>query len=58
VDYQHEARHDPGGDALRVLRGGAWNDNARHDRVSYRVDTNPDFFYDYVGLRVVVAPVL
>jgi formylglycine-generating enzyme required for sulfatase activity len=58
VDYQHEARHDPGGYALRVLRGGAWSSEARNARVSYRGVNHPDNVNGYVGLRVIVAPAL
>jgi formylglycine-generating enzyme required for sulfatase activity len=40
-----------------VLRGGAWLEEAEYARVSYRTRVRPDGFLDYVGLRVVVAPI-
>jgi formylglycine-generating enzyme required for sulfatase activity len=56
--YKSDARNAPAGEASRVLRGGAWGDHARDARVSSRSLAPPAFFSSYVGLRVVVAPVL
>ena len=39
-----------------TLRGGAWNNDSRNARVSYRNDNHPDIFNDNIGFRVVVAP--
>ena len=39
-----------------MLRGGAWNNNARNARVSYRNNAHPANFNNNVGVRVVVAP--
>jgi len=46
------------GEPDMVLRGGAWYDNARDARVSFRDRARPAYFFYFVGLRVVVAPVL
>jgi formylglycine-generating enzyme required for sulfatase activity len=46
-----------GGDSI-ALRGGSWNYSQRDARVSFRGVNPPDYFYGYVGFRVVVAPVL
>ena len=46
------------GEPDMVLRGGAWNDDARDARVSCRFYAYPAYFYYFAGLRVVVAPVL
>jgi formylglycine-generating enzyme required for sulfatase activity len=60
VDYPYkpDARNNPAGDARRVLRGGAWSNNARRARVSDRLNAHPANFGSGVGVRVVVAPVL
>jgi formylglycine-generating enzyme required for sulfatase activity len=39
--------------ALRVLRGGSWNDEARDVRSSYRDRNNPANCNDYLGFRCV-----
>ncbi len=41
-----------------ALRGGAWNLHLRRARVSYRNHNHPGDFYYYIGVRVVVGPVL
>jgi formylglycine-generating enzyme required for sulfatase activity/energy-coupling factor transporter ATP-binding protein EcfA2 len=41
----------------RALRGGSWSGNLRNARVSYRLDSRPDYFSVDIGFRVVVAPV-
>jgi formylglycine-generating enzyme required for sulfatase activity len=48
-----EARDPPGPSAgtHRVLRGGAWDDNARNNRVSNRYWLPPDSRYFYAGFR-------
>jgi len=56
--YKPDARNNPVGDARRVLRGGAWDYDARDARVSSRSYALPAVFNDSVGVRVVVAPVL
>ena len=39
-----------------ALRGGAWNNNQRNARVSYRNNNQPNNFNHNVGFRVCVAP--
>lgn len=39
-------------DALRVLRGGSWNNNARHCRITNRTSRFPDFRDGNLGFRV------
>jgi iron(II)-dependent oxidoreductase len=56
--YQHDARHNPEGEALRALRGGAWLYHHRYARVSSRNDSLPVLFNDDLGFRLVLAPVL
>jgi formylglycine-generating enzyme required for sulfatase activity len=56
--YRHDARHDPEEKTLRVLRGGACHCHRLDARVSSRLRTYPVTFFDYIGVRVVVAPVL
>jgi formylglycine-generating enzyme required for sulfatase activity len=46
------------GEEARALRGGAWFSLRRHARASARRHSLPDHFISYIGLRVVVAPVL
>ena len=38
-----------------TLRGGAWNNNQRNARVSYRNNNHPDNYNNNVGMRVVCA---
>jgi formylglycine-generating enzyme required for sulfatase activity len=47
-------RHEWAG--LETLRGGAWNNDARNARVSYRNRNHPANYNDNAGFRVVVAP--
>jgi formylglycine-generating enzyme required for sulfatase activity len=58
TSYRHEARHDPEGETLRALRGGYWPGSRRPARVSERFGSRPERFFNYVGVRVVMAPVL
>ncbi len=44
------------GQALRVLRGGAYNNSAVNCRSAYRNNNNPDNRNNNNGLRVVRAP--
>ncbi|MBP6826407.1 MAG: formylglycine-generating enzyme family protein [Saprospiraceae bacterium] len=39
--------------ALRALRGGSWNNNARHCRITNRTNRFPDFRDGNLGFRVV-----
>jgi formylglycine-generating enzyme required for sulfatase activity len=43
-------------DVLRVLRGGSFLNLARDLRCASRLGYNPDYWYWYLGFRVVVAP--
>ena len=49
---------DASGSDTRPLRGGAWNVDARHARVSSRGRLHPADFTNVAGFRVVVVPVL
>lgn len=56
-DYygQYAAGQDPVGPssgALRVNRGGGWNDFAKHVRVAYRSVTTPDTVEQNLGFRI------
>ena len=42
-------------DRLRVLRGGAWNNNRRNVRCAYRNINNPHNRNNNVGFRVVLV---
>lgn len=42
----------PSQGALRVLRGGSWNNNSRHCRLSNRTSRSPDFRDGNLGFRV------
>jgi formylglycine-generating enzyme required for sulfatase activity len=53
-----DGRNDLQAEGSRTLRGGSWISDRRYARVSYRCFNHPDFFYDFIGFRVVVAPVL
>jgi formylglycine-generating enzyme required for sulfatase activity len=56
--YQtNNEREDPFADGRRTLRGGAWVNDHRSARVSYRVHLHPVTFPNCIGVRV-VAPVL
>jgi formylglycine-generating enzyme required for sulfatase activity len=46
------------GGATRVLRGGAWSDISYVCRSAYRLYGTPNNSFDFVGFRVVLAPVL
>ena len=54
--YAHSGVRDPTGPATgtnRVLRGGAWDDNARNIRLSNRYSLAPDSRRFYAGFRCV-----
>ena len=44
---------DPGGDAVRVLRGGSWHVSPEFARASFRNRYHPDGRFDRFGFRVV-----
>ena len=50
-----DGREDPRAEGRRVVRGGAWDYFQRYARCAYRYRNIPDYFYYYVGLRVVVS---
>ena len=53
--YSSDEQTDPMGPAngsCRIVRGGAWNDNATACRVSYREYYGPSTKYNYLGLRL------
>jgi formylglycine-generating enzyme required for sulfatase activity len=52
----YEPDEDLGGDAQRVLRGGAFWDMDRYLRCSYRMAHPPGTQAPYFGIRIVVAP--
>ncbi len=41
--------------SYRVLRGGSWDSNAKYCRVSFRLNSNPDFRYDDGGFRLALS---
>ena len=52
--YTRSEAHDPIGPSNgthRALRGGAWDDNARNNRLSNRYSLAPDSRYFYAGFR-------
>jgi formylglycine-generating enzyme required for sulfatase activity len=60
-DYPYrpdDGREDPLAEGRRTLRGGSWYVSQGDARVSSRTNGHPVTFYDLVGFRVVVAPVL
>jgi formylglycine-generating enzyme required for sulfatase activity len=46
---------DGGNSSYRMLRGGSWYLNPRDCRSAYRNGDAPDYWYNYIGFRVVVA---
>jgi formylglycine-generating enzyme required for sulfatase activity len=51
-----DGREDLEAKGPRVLRGGSWFDpSERYTRCAFRLYLHPSFFYDNVGLRVVVS---
>ena len=61
ANYPNTAVTDPyvgNTGALRVLRGGSWSNNSYGCRSALRNYGVPSFLDDYVGFRVVLAPVL
>jgi hypothetical protein len=44
-----------GKNALRVLRGGSWNNNRRNCRAAYRNRNDPVNFNNNVGFRVALS---
>jgi formylglycine-generating enzyme required for sulfatase activity len=55
-NYSTEADESLGGDAGRVLRGGAFCYYASDARCAFRGDWFPDAVFHYVGFRVAVTP--
>jgi formylglycine-generating enzyme required for sulfatase activity/energy-coupling factor transporter ATP-binding protein EcfA2 len=49
--------YDPD-EQTRALRGGSWYDSRRGARLSSRYRDPPDLFFNDIGLRLVVAPIL
>ena len=58
IDLKGSVKTD--GNDTRVLRGGAFSDNADFVRVSYRDDHSPSVVVSYCGFRLVygVFPIL
>ena len=54
-NYSKNENNDPEGDAMRVLRGGAFYDNERNVRCAYRNRHDPNGRDNNIGFRVVVA---
>ena len=57
-DYPYEAsdgREDEGASGVRVLRGGAFNNNMNNARCAYRNNNNPDNHNNNIGFRVAVS---
>jgi formylglycine-generating enzyme required for sulfatase activity len=42
--------------SYRVLRGGSWRNGPSFCRAAFRYINTPDYRYDYLGFRVVLAP--
>jgi len=42
----------------RVLRGGSWGNNSANCRSAYRNFSNPSLTFSFIGIRVVLAPIL
>ena len=58
-DYPAEKVTDPAGPDSgdkRVIRGGAWSNNARLLRVSFRDMSKPDVKNKYIGFRCAANP--
>ena len=55
--YEEVADESLEGDALRVLRGGAFDGDQGDVRCAGRYGGNPGYWDRYSGFRVVVAPV-
>jgi formylglycine-generating enzyme required for sulfatase activity len=43
------------GAAYRVVRGGSWDSFPWHCRPAYRGGSGPEYWYDYLGFRVVAS---
>jgi formylglycine-generating enzyme required for sulfatase activity len=54
--YREAADESLEGLADRVVRGGAWDNNSRFIRCTYRFGLNPYFAYDTLGFRVIISP--
>ena len=54
--YEKSHAHDPLGPmhegTERVLRGGSWNNFARHVRAASRLAYEPSFAFDFIGFRI------
>jgi formylglycine-generating enzyme required for sulfatase activity len=46
----------PSGGSDRVARGGSWDRNAEYCRVANRYNRTPDYRYNNIGFRLVLAP--
>ena len=60
-DYSSSAQTNPTGPRngkVRVIRGGAWNNEASACRVTYRNNTDPSDRYSTLGFRVVATTCL
>jgi len=57
-DLKRQAREDPAATGRRVLRGGAFDGDARYARCAVRGDLNPVSRFDYLGFRVVASPLV
>jgi formylglycine-generating enzyme required for sulfatase activity len=57
--YTAAAAHDPSGPisgSMRVIRGGSWQDKARHTRAANRKSDFPDNRTSYTGFRIAREP--
>ena len=55
-NYEHEVDDALEGGALRVLRGGSFNDNGYGVRAAFRHGSGPDLRSGGIGFRVVLLP--
>jgi formylglycine-generating enzyme required for sulfatase activity len=60
ANYPAGAVTDPfvTGGPYRVVRGGGWYDGSIDCRSAFRSSSGPGDAYDFIGFRVVLAPVL
>ena len=57
--YGSEKQTNPKGPHLgsyRVFRGGSWDFNAYYNKVSFRNYNYQDFFYNFIGFRLILVP--
>jgi formylglycine-generating enzyme required for sulfatase activity len=58
AEYLEKENNKPEGNVdRRVVRGGAFLNSVRFVRCAFRLRYNPDYWYEYLGFRVVVSPV-